>query len=506
MNFTRTQLQRLNGITRLMTCVVMLPACLLANAAHAQSLSTGFTYQGELRSAGAPASGSFDLQFRALNAANAGTQVGPTLCVDDVVVTNGRFTSLLDFGQIFGGQRLYLEVQVRDGALGTCTTSTGYTTLSPRQELAATPYATYAVSAAQASTLGGQPRSFFQDAANLTVGTLPDARLSSNIARTNTANVFAGSVEAPSFVGSLVGNAATATNATNLGGQPAAFYQSATNITSGTLADTRLSSNIARLNGTNTFTTNVTAPAFIGALTGNATTATTASNATNLNGQPAAFYLNAANMNAGTLPIARGGTNATTIGVAGTVAISNGTSLVYSNLGFPGFYFRYNGGGSSSFSAIQASDLPEFAGDVTGFIQSTRVTRLQNRPVSSTAPVNGQVLTFTGSSWTPATLPSPSVVSVGEDVRFIRGSIFTAGSISQGSGFTVTRPVTGEYRITFAQPFAQAPTVTATVFDATVPQIATISSLSTSVVVIRLWSITGAAVNSDFHFIAVGPQ
>jgi hypothetical protein len=39
-----------------------------------------------------------------------------------------------------------------------------------------------------------------------------------------------------------------------------------------------------------------------------------------------------------------------------------------------------------------------------------------------------------------------------------------------------------------------------------VPQIATISQANSSTVTIRIWNIAGAAINSDFYFIAVGPR
>jgi photosystem II stability/assembly factor-like uncharacterized protein len=61
------------------------------------------------------------------------------------------------------------------------------------------------------------------DAAKITSGTLADARLSSTV------------------------------NADTLDGQHGAFYQNAANLNSGTVADARLSSNVALLNGTNVF-------------------------------------------------------------------------------------------------------------------------------------------------------------------------------------------------------------------------------------------------------------
>jgi len=83
--------------------VTLLLASLLsafaAVAAKAQApLTTAFTYQGELASDGAPATGTYDIRYRLYDAADGGTQIGSLLCVDNVEVANGRFTASLDFG------------------------------------------------------------------------------------------------------------------------------------------------------------------------------------------------------------------------------------------------------------------------------------------------------------------------------------------------------------------------------------------------------------------------
>ena len=72
----------------------MLGACSLTCAAAAQS--TAFTYQGRLDDSGAPAQGSYDLQFELQ--APGGTPVVPALVLEDVTVTGGWFTVELDFG------------------------------------------------------------------------------------------------------------------------------------------------------------------------------------------------------------------------------------------------------------------------------------------------------------------------------------------------------------------------------------------------------------------------
>jgi hypothetical protein len=96
-----------------------------------------------LRSGGAPASGAFDFQFILYTAASDGGQVGATVALEDVAVSNGIFTVALDFGAAaFDGQARWLQVGVRSGA------STGaYGTLSPRHPLTAVPYALYATKA-----------------------------------------------------------------------------------------------------------------------------------------------------------------------------------------------------------------------------------------------------------------------------------------------------------------------------------------------------------------------
>lgn len=125
---------------------------LIAVAATAAPLGTEFTYQGVLSDAGAPAEGLFDFRLFLYDAEAGGSQVGAMVLVEDLVVSDGRVTTQLDFGDVFDGTALWLEVGVRDGGL----TGT-YTVLSPRQELTATPFAQHARTAdtAVAATTAG---------------------------------------------------------------------------------------------------------------------------------------------------------------------------------------------------------------------------------------------------------------------------------------------------------------------------------------------------------------
>jgi alpha-tubulin suppressor-like RCC1 family protein len=195
---------------------------LLAGTGVAQtSLGTSFTYQGELDSGGVAGSGVFDARFRLYDAASNGNQIGQTLCVDNLAVSLGRFSVSLDFGAVFAGQKRYLEIEVRADAGLDCTSGSGFTLLSPRQSLSAAPNAAFALVAGNASSLNGQAASYYQNAANLTSGTIPGARLIGTygnvLTLNNAGNVFAGN-----------GAALSSLNATN--------------ITSGTLSAARIPS------------------------------------------------------------------------------------------------------------------------------------------------------------------------------------------------------------------------------------------------------------------------
>ncbi|CAG0959329.1 hypothetical protein PHYC_00635 [Phycisphaerales bacterium] len=109
-------------------------------------VSQAFTFQGELSTAGAPVSGVHDFRFALFD--STGAQIGSTLCADNTTVTDGRFTAQLDFGAAFTGLQRFLEVRVRPDTGLACSDLSGFTTLSPRHNLTATPYALYALSGA----------------------------------------------------------------------------------------------------------------------------------------------------------------------------------------------------------------------------------------------------------------------------------------------------------------------------------------------------------------------
>ncbi|MBI2565704.1 MAG: hypothetical protein HYV63_01550 [Candidatus Schekmanbacteria bacterium] len=109
----------------------------------AAPLDARFTYQGYLTDGGLAANGAYDLTFSLFDASADGNQIASTVTVADVTVTNGTFSTALDFGAgAFTGDERFLEIAVRQGA-----SSGAYTPLSPRHRLDATPHAQFAISA-----------------------------------------------------------------------------------------------------------------------------------------------------------------------------------------------------------------------------------------------------------------------------------------------------------------------------------------------------------------------
>lgn len=70
---------------------------LSAKAPYAQS-TTAFTYQGKLTENGGPANGVYDIRASLFSSSGGVTQVGTTLCFDNVQVTDGLFEIQPNFG------------------------------------------------------------------------------------------------------------------------------------------------------------------------------------------------------------------------------------------------------------------------------------------------------------------------------------------------------------------------------------------------------------------------
>ncbi len=124
--------------------VVGAALCSLFNTVNSTfAQGTAFTYEGQLQNNGSPASGTYNLQFTLFNTNTDGTAVAGPVTTNGVIVANGLFTVLIDFGPgVFTGTTNWLEIGVETNGFGS------FTNLAPRQELTPVPYAIYAESAA----------------------------------------------------------------------------------------------------------------------------------------------------------------------------------------------------------------------------------------------------------------------------------------------------------------------------------------------------------------------
>jgi hypothetical protein len=128
--------------------LALLVLCTLnSRLSTAQAQGTAFTYSGQLDSSGAPApNGLYDFQFVLSNAPSGGNQVGSTVTRLAVPVTNGLFTTNIDFGAgMFTGPSYWLAISVRSNGVPP------YTQLNPPQELSPTPYSIFATTAGNVS-------------------------------------------------------------------------------------------------------------------------------------------------------------------------------------------------------------------------------------------------------------------------------------------------------------------------------------------------------------------
>jgi N-acetylneuraminic acid mutarotase len=105
------------------------------SSAFSAPLGTAFTYQGKLHEAGQPAQGTFEFEFTLFDALTGGNNLG-IVTVEEVPVTNGLFTVLLDFGAgAFNGEARWLQISVRNDMGGG-----NHAILSPRTPVSAAPY------------------------------------------------------------------------------------------------------------------------------------------------------------------------------------------------------------------------------------------------------------------------------------------------------------------------------------------------------------------------------
>ena len=107
-----------------------------------------FTYQGRLVDTGVLANGNYELRFRLFADVTGSSQIGTDQTLTPVVVTNGLFTVVLDFGgSAFDGNARWLEIAARQA-----NSSAAVEVFTPRQPVNAVPYAMFALNSANDAT------------------------------------------------------------------------------------------------------------------------------------------------------------------------------------------------------------------------------------------------------------------------------------------------------------------------------------------------------------------
>ncbi len=123
----------------------LLSVACVAGATRADTpLTPAFIYQGQLQVSGTPYTGTADIRFTLWPDSTAGSQVGNASVASDVNVANGIFTATVNANGEFGagaftGDQRWLKIGVRTPHDPTNTVP--FTALTPREPLAATPYA-----------------------------------------------------------------------------------------------------------------------------------------------------------------------------------------------------------------------------------------------------------------------------------------------------------------------------------------------------------------------------
>ncbi len=167
----------------------------------------------------------------------AGSQVGSTVTALALGVTNGLFSTNLDFGAVFIGNATWLAISVRSNATGS------YTGLTPLQPLLPVPYAIYSVNAGAAITAGTAGSATTATTANNFSGSL-----SGNVTGTQSATVVAsvgGQTAANVASGASAANAAANANTANgIVKRDGSGNFSAGTITANLAGDVTLASNV----------------------------------------------------------------------------------------------------------------------------------------------------------------------------------------------------------------------------------------------------------------------
>jgi hypothetical protein len=195
-------------------------ALLLTLGANLQAQGTAFTYQGRLNNNGIAANGSYDMAFTLFTNNTGGVALVGPVTNSAVTVSNGLFTTTVDFGNAFTGTSNWLGIAVSTNGANT------FSTLSPRQQLTPTPYA------------------IFANTASNVLGTVSSSQLSGGIPAAD----ISGTIPLAHLPATVITNGASGVNITGT------FSGSGTNLTLGQSASTVYGTSLLTLAPTAAFT------------------------------------------------------------------------------------------------------------------------------------------------------------------------------------------------------------------------------------------------------------
>ena len=116
-----------------------------------------------------------------------------------------------------------------------------------------------------------------------------------------------------------------------------------------------------------------------------------------------------------------------------TATDGNGENKVY-----PGFYYWEKATSSANGKWIRLSNQADLnnlllSGDVVGGLSTTKVEKIQNVPVSNTAPNSGQVLQYNGTNWAPTNLTPAPVTSARNGLNLNNSVVELGGDLVKGT-------------------------------------------------------------------------
>jgi hypothetical protein len=420
----------------------------------ASAQGTAFTYQGQLQSGGRPANGSYDLVFTLETNSITGVPLAGPVTNSAVSVTNGLFTTVVDFGAAFTGTSNWLEIAVSTNGANL------FFTLAPRQRVTPVPYAITAENVA---------------------GTLPLNQLPAGVALLNGGNNFTGN---QTFNGGNIG-VGTGSPFTQLANTPNNIY--------GTDGYGVGFKSLAWSSDGYGYTAGFFDP-YTGSLA-NGVVIGIAGTAGRI------LDLNAAG---NSVMVVNGGGN---VGI-GTDSPSLPLTVMADDTGYvdakqvliqtksdPNKQLELGYGVNGNYGSIQAYQQQtgprplalQPAGGAVGIGTTTPASALQ---------VIGNIRLGSGGANYAA--------SGTENLRIVRGIVNSAGTAIAGSGFTSAHNgSTGSYTLTFSPAFGGSPAVTASGVNTLVNVGGMISS---SAITVQTINPGGAAQDGSFSFIAIGPQ